>query len=520
MHILLYVPDNQVTENFMPQLWPFILQRRTPEEHRVTIMDGNVTRHTPGQVADFVVKEQVGLVGIGFMTRMAQKAYRVADAIREVSTVPIVMGGPHVTAEPDEPLGEGGGPRHADAVVLGEADQVWPRVVEDAAAGRLQPRYGDTLPEGPADHPSLDTYPVIHWDRMDLSPFDLMRFVPSTVKRLLQRLKIPIERLYIFPVESGRGCPYGCEFCSVTGFFGGRPRFRTAENVVEELLLIQSVAKRDGAQAVVFLVDDNFAIDRERAKSLLREMIQRGIDLPWCAQISVNLLKDEEMVDLIVKAGGRLIFIGLESVEAESLGSARKSFNRPSEYAAVLEKMARKGLTAITSFIYGLDADRPGCSRRVLNAIESWPPVMPVFCLLTPLPGTPLYRRLAEEGRLTRPKHWLDFQANKAAFTPRHLTQDQVEKELLHSWKRSYRAAAFARTQRWLRRNGRPFEQQATLFVFRLIFRGIYFPQKSLWSWVRLLGRNTFTLSTLVLQASARLRKRKKAARRKEGSQA
>lgn len=517
MHILLYVPDNLVTENFMPQLWPFILRRLTPEEHRVTIVDGNITRYTPAQVADFVVKEQVGLVGIGFMTRMTQKAYLVADAIRSISAVPIVMGGPHVSAVPDEPLGGDGGARHADAVVIGEADELWPRVVEDAAAGRLQPRYGDVLRENADTRPGLDDYPVIHWDRMDLSIFDLMRFVPAAVKRLIQRLKIPIERIYIFPVESGRGCPYGCEFCSVTGFFGSQTRFRPVENVVEELLLIQGVTKRDGAQGVIFFVDDNFAINRERTKTLLREMIRRGVNLPFCAQISINLLKDEELLDLIVEAGGRLAFIGLESIESESLETARKSFNRPAEYARTLDRMARKGLYAITSFIFGLDADRPGCSRRVLDAIDSWPPVMPVFCLLTPLPGTPLYHRLEREGRLTRPKHWLDFQANKAAFTPRNLTPNQMENELLRSWKGSYRAASFGRTQRWLRKNGCSFEQQATLFVFRLIFRGIYFPQKNLWAWVRLLGRNVFTLASLVRQAASRLRKRKKAARRPGG---
>ncbi len=518
MNILLYVPDNQVTENFMPQLWPFILQRLTPDEHRVIIVDGNVTRHAPEQVADFVVAEKVDLVGIGFMTRMAQKAYRVADAIRAVSAVPIVMGGPHVTAEPEEPLGGEGRPRHADSVVLGEADELWPVVVADAAAGRLQPRYGGALANGEGSWPLLDDYPIIRWDRMDLSQFDLMRFVPGAVNRVLHRLKIPIDKIYIFPVESGRGCPYGCEFCSVTGFFGSRTRFRPVENVVEELLLVQTVAKRDGAQAIVFFVDDNFAINRERAKNLLREMVRRGVDMPWCAQISVNLLKDEELVDLIVAAGGRLVFIGLESVESESLQTANKNFNRPADYAKTLDGMARKGLYAITSFIYGLDADRPGCSRKVLSAIESWPPVMPVFCLLTPLPGTPLYRRLEGEGRLTRPRHWLDFRANKAAFTPRNLTPEQMERELVRSWRRSYRAAAFARTQRWMRKNRRPFEQQATLFIFRLIFRGIYFPQKNLWAWMRLLGRNVFTLTSLVYQATVRLRKRAKAARRRDFS--
>ena len=105
MHILLYVPDNQVTNNFVPQLWPFVLQRLTPKEHRVSIIDGNAIHYSPQELVDFILQNQVDLVGMGFMTRMAQTAYRMAAAIRKTTQVPIVMGGPHVTEVPDEPLG-------------------------------------------------------------------------------------------------------------------------------------------------------------------------------------------------------------------------------------------------------------------------------------------------------------------------------------------------------------------------------------------------------------------------------
>jgi radical SAM superfamily enzyme YgiQ (UPF0313 family) len=511
MHILLYIPDNQVTHNFMPQLWPFVLQRRTPPEHRVTIMDGNVVRFTPTQIAAWVVEHEVDLVGMGFMTRMAQKAYQVAEAIRSASRAPVVMGGPHVTALPDEPLGAGNCPRYADAVVVGEADNLWPRVLEDAAAGRLQPLYGQDAPEAGLEKPALDDYPIIRWDRMVLDDFDLMRFVPAAVKGYLKKLKIPFGKIYIFPMESGRGCPYGCEFCSVTGFFGEKIRFRSPENVVEELKLIKEITKRDNALAVIFFVDDNFAINKERAKALLRAMIEAGVDLNWCAQISINLLKDEELVELLARAGCRWIFIGLESIEADSLKSAHKSFNRPDEYPAILKRMSDHGVYAITSFIFGLDADRPGCACRVARTMAQWPPVMPVYCLLTPLPGTPLYQRLEAEGRLTRPRHWLDFQANRVAFAPKHISGPQLEMELHKAWLRSYRGGEFARTQRWLLRNGRSFEQQGTLFVFRAIFRGIYFPQRSRWAWARLLTRNIYTLGSLVHQGISRLRKAKKA---------
>src|SRR2546425_261117 len=128
MHILLYVPDNQVTNNFIPQLWPFVLQKLTPRQHRITIIDGNVLHYEPDELVDFILQNKVNLVGMGFMTRMAQKAYRMAAAIREATTVPIIMGGPHVTEVP-EPLGLTGHPQYADGVVLGEADETWSQVL-------------------------------------------------------------------------------------------------------------------------------------------------------------------------------------------------------------------------------------------------------------------------------------------------------------------------------------------------------------------------------------------------------
>src|SRR5438270_5586746 len=137
MKILLYNPDNGITQNFMPHLWMFLLQALTPAGHETVLIDGNTRPMSDEDLVQFVVKEKIGLVGIGAMTRMIAKAYRVADAIRAVG-VPVVMGGPHVTEVPDEALGRDGGPRHADAVALGEADETWPKMVEDAAHGRLK----------------------------------------------------------------------------------------------------------------------------------------------------------------------------------------------------------------------------------------------------------------------------------------------------------------------------------------------------------------------------------------------
>src|SRR5262249_37215348 len=414
MRILLYNPDNGVTRNFMPHLWMFLLQALTPVGHEVLLIDGNAQPMDETQIAQFVRDQNIGLVGIGAMTRMVARAYRMADAIRATG-IPVVMGGPAVTEEADEALGRDGGPRHADAVALGEADETWPRIVEDAVRGQLKEIYAPVDGTGKERKPSLNPYPAIQWDKLDLRQFNL---VPKLMHPVLKNFREGWGTFRIVPVESGRGCPYGCEFCTVTGFFGDSIRFRTNESVVNELLLLKARARKERGQVIVFFIDDNFAINVKRTKSLLRDIIAAGVNVPWIAQISSNLLKDEELVDLIAASGGKWIFIGMESIDPTNLADVNKGFNKPAEYAAVLHRLAKRNIYAITSFIIGLDNDTPGVADRTIAQIRQWPPGMPVFGPLTPLPGTPLYAKLGAEGRLTRPKHWLNFDLYRMAHTP------------------------------------------------------------------------------------------------------
>src|SRR5512147_626458 len=171
MRILLYCPDNGVTRNFMPHLWMFLLQSLTPPEHEVLLIDGNTQSMDDGEIVQFIREHDIRLVGIGAMTRMIAKAYRVADAIRAAG-IPVVMGGPHVTEAPDEALGRDGGPRHADAVALGEADETWPRIVEDAARGALKEIYTPVDAFGQERKPSLQEYPRIPWDTINIDQFN------------------------------------------------------------------------------------------------------------------------------------------------------------------------------------------------------------------------------------------------------------------------------------------------------------------------------------------------------------
>src|SRR6202040_3958381 len=340
-----------------------------------------------------------------------------------------------VTEEADEALGRDGGPRHADAVALGEADETWPQIVEDAVRGELKEIYAPVDAMGKQRKPSLNHYPTIPWDKLDLDQFNL---IPKLMHPLLKGFREGWGTFRIVPVESGRGCPYGCEFCTVTGFFGDSIRFRTNESVVNELLLLKARARKEGGQIAVFFIDDNFAINIKRTKSLLRDIIAAKAQVFWVAQISANLLRDEELVDLIAASGGKWIFIGMESLDPANLASVNKSFNKPAEYATVLDRLARRNIYAITSFIFGLDHDSPGVAERTLSQMRSWPPVLPVFGQITPFPATPLYTRLEKEGRLTRPKHWLEFAPFRMAHTPLKITVPEVQTEVLYAWTNSY----------------------------------------------------------------------------------
>src|SRR5882757_4570635 len=463
----------------MPHLWMFLLQSLTPSGHEVVLIDGNAQPMDEAGIAAYVLEQKIDLVGIGAMTRMIAKAYRMADAVRAVG-VPVVMGGPHVTEMADEALGRDGGPRHADAVARSELKDV----------------YAPLDPFGKELKPSLKQYPVIPWDTIDLRQFNL---VPKSAKHWLQKIGEGWGTFRIIPVESGRGCPYGCEFCTVTGFFGDSIRFRSNESVVNELLLLKARARSEKGQMAVFFIDDNFAINVKRTKSLLRDIIAAGAQVHWVAQISANLLRDEELVDLIAASGGKWVFIGMESIDPTNLKDVNEGFNKPSEYAEVLERLAKRNVYAITSFIFGMDNDTTGVGERTLSQVRTWPPGLPIFGLLTPLPGTPLYTRLEAAGRLTRVKHWQEFIPFAMAHTPLKMSIEEAHAEVRIGWASSYSPEAIGKAVDSL--DDQPLGYRINIFIARLCFRGIYFPMMGKFAWVKVVAENRRTILKLAREA-------------------
>ena len=337
---------------------------------------------------------------------------------------------------------------------------------------------------------------MIPWQSIDLDQFNL---VPHAAKAMLQKVGEGWGTFRIIPVESGRGCPYGCEFCTVTGFFGDSIRFRTNESVVNELLLLKARARKEKGQMAVFFIDDNFAINVKRTKSLLRDIIAAGAQVHWVAQISANLLRDEELIDLIAASGGKWVFIGMESIDPANLKDVNKGFNKPGEYAEVLERLAKRNVYAITSFIFGMDNDTTGVAERTLAQVRTWPPGLPIFGLLTPLPATPLYKRLEAAGRLTRVKHWQEFIPFAMAHTPLKISIEDAHAEVKYGWAHAYSPEALAQAVDSL--DDQPLGYRINIFLARLCFRGIYFPMMNKLAWLKVIAQNRHTIFKLVKEA-------------------
>ena len=200
----------------------------------------------------------------------------------------------------------------------------------------------------------------------------------------------------------------------------------------------------------------------------------------------------------------RSIRIGMESIDPTNLKDVNKGFNKPGEYAAVLERLALRNVYAITSFIFGMDNDTVGVAERTLQQVRTWPPGLPIFGLLTPLPATPLYKRLEAAGRLTRPRHWKGFVPFTMAHTPLRMSIEEAHNEIRYGWDHSYSPQALARAVDSL--DDQPLGYRINIFLARLCFRGIYFPMMDKLAWVKVIAQNWRTILRLTKEAVFRRR--------------
>lgn len=326
--------------------------------------------------------EPTDLAALTVETYTARRAYQIAAEYR-ARGVPVVMGGYHPTFLPQEAL------QFADAVVVGDAEGVWPQVLRDARRGQLQPIYRQ------AQFPALDGFVP------DRSIFAGKRYAPAAL------------------VQYGRGCRFACEFCSIHAFYGKNLRQRPVAQVVDE---IERTGKRH-----IFLVDDNIFVDVPRAKELFRALIP--LNIRWSCQISIDVARDRELMRLLEQSGCTTAVVGFESLDPGSLRQMKKHWNlKHQDYAAAVEIFRGHGVMLYGSFVFGYDADTPDSFARTLEfAIES-KFYTANFNPLTPMPGAKLYARLAQEERLLFERWWLDpaFRYGQAVFRPRGMSAGEL----------------------------------------------------------------------------------------------
>lgn len=363
---------------------------------------------------DFDQVLQADLVGISMITSTAPRSYALADEIR-TSGVPVVLGGSHVTFLPEEGL------EHADMVIRGEGE------IPIAALAR----------HFESDH-SLDQVPGLSWrddsrtvhNPLPEKPVDLDKLPAPDLSLIQGFIKNGSAFSPVVPVQTTRGCPYGCNFCSVTGMFGRKLRKRSPEHIVKEL-----ENYRD-SDASVFFYDDNFTADRDHARDICRSIIASGLDLDWSAQVRLEIARDRELLDLMRRAGCRTVFIGFESVNQEALTESGKS-QSALEMIHAVKTIRRAGIDIHGMFIFGFDSDSQKDLESTLQFAMRMPITTAQFLLLTPFPGTRLLERLKSEGRIIL-SDWNLYDGHHVVFTPRHLTPRQIQKKQVRSHWRFY----------------------------------------------------------------------------------
>jgi radical SAM superfamily enzyme YgiQ (UPF0313 family) len=333
----------------------------------------------------------VDLVGLTVITGTAPRAYELCSRFRQQG-ITTVVGGPHITLIPDDAR------PHADAIVVGYAEDAWPQLLRDFAAGVLQPRYDQS--------PDLD---------LSNRPFPRRELLPG--------------RRYITNnvFEATRGCIHNCDFCVVPSAWGRKPYQKPVEDVIADI-------QQHGARKLIF-VDLNLISDRDYAARLFRALI--SLRVQWYGLATVLLGDDPELLDLAEQSGCRGLLMGLESISPANLRASRKGFNSPDDYARLVEKLHAHGIALQGCFVFGLDGDEPDVFLKTAQFAVDAKIDLPRFAVVTPFPNTGLYKRLLSEGRILT-HNWELYDGQHVVFQPLRMSVGELQQGTELAWKHAY----------------------------------------------------------------------------------
>jgi radical SAM superfamily enzyme YgiQ (UPF0313 family) len=360
----------------------------TPDDWDVQIVD---ERLEPVRL-----QEQCDLVGISFMSQHAPRAYQLAHEFRK-RQVPVVVGGFHASSLPQEALA------HCDSVVVGEAENVWLDVLEDAIAGRLKPVYKATT-------------------------YHDMKGLPAPRYELLKMGKYRVPVLgNIIPVQTNRGCPFNCHFCMVPQFHGKTYRFRPVNEVVDEILQVR--------QNFIYFVDDNFAAHRPRAIELLDAI--RPLKINWAGLTNTFVGRDEELLDKMVESGCRHLNIGMESINPASLKEMNKNMNRVEDYQLILRNLRKRGILFSLDLLVGHDSDTIESFNETVRFLRQERVPLAFWSIMTPYESTILRKKLDEEGRIFS-NDWTKYQGSNCVYQPMRFYPEELEEAFWGIYKQFY----------------------------------------------------------------------------------
>ena len=386
---------------------------------------------TPPHVEVEVVDEYVDpipwdtdadLIALSAKTSCVARAYEVAAGFRERGK-PVVMGGIHASLRPEEASG------HVDHVVLGEAERSWPKFVELFERGEAPA----VMPDD--GFPDMDAIPTPAWDRIDADKF------------------------LFHQIQTTRGCPFKCRFCSVPDISGSTFRFKPVERVVEEIRALPRAGWLKNRMKALYFVDDNFISRTRYTRELLRALVplhEAGEIPEWSAETTLNVAVDEELLDLLPAAGCTTLIIGFESVSEATLLAMDKKVNFCLTYQEAMERIHSRGMSVVGNFIVGFDTDTLSVFEDILRFVDEHLILYPFFSILTPMPGTKLHDDFAADDRLDH-TDWARYDTRHVVFDPKHMSREQLMDGYCYLYEQAYASErALQRLERFWRRWRKP----------------------------------------------------------------